>query len=311
MSLLYVLGTGFTVPGGLPVMNKVLDEVKPKQESCDGNNEKGVFASTINEWTKFDKEKNMEEFFTYLVKEGKKREERDFLYSFCRTLHLCWTEKRDTQLSVMREFMTVQAFYFLFLEKVFKENASIISFNYDLIIDNLLILMGKRPDYGFEPDDNEIRLIHPDFYGRLQKSNLFLKLHGSMNWYKCSTCRKSFIKLDPADTWSTGITGDDNTGGATCPQCNKGMDFLMIPPRIGKKPQSNEPRFLKNIWDLGFAKIASAEKIIFIGYNFPPSDKNLMRYFKEALEFRRLQNKNITVVTLNPDVDFEERYKCV
>ena len=211
MGKVYILGAGFSVEGGLPTLANFFREVDDKKSKTDLNGggvptEGNAFERILKLKDRKDGEGNplnMESAFTAirnsssalddLAQEcgGLKALEKDFLYTVCRTFHLCWCDSRASSRSLYRRF----------LEAARREQATLITFNYDLILDNLAFDMGWQMDYGFAFDRGNT-INFEENHPKLQEHGVrLLKMHGSQNWFKCNSCGKEHAKIDFRDTW--------------------------------------------------------------------------------------------------------------
>ena len=140
-----------------------------------------------------------------------------------------------------------------------RQNAAIVSFNWDLILDHLLFRGDLNSDaYGLEKS--------------LGKGPLLLKPHGSLNWYKgnqlkhvkdakkveihhrkaASKCVHAFLL--PRHVKST-------VGRLYTP--------LIIPPTYFK---NFRPSVFKRLWQNCTEVLSTPKRIIFLGYSLPASD---------------------------------------
>lgn len=159
------------------------------------------------------------------------------------------------------------------------ERTSLISLNYDLLLDHALARMGAPPDYALDFFDGHPPHLPPEAY-RLYK------LHGSLNWGYCPSC------------FSTVLTGERRLrADETCPTCGGPMRVLIIPPTPLKVPPSP---FLSALWKKAEWELAQAAEIVFIGYSLSDSDANI-RY----LLFRGFfgYKPKVTVVLKQPPTD--------
>lgn len=153
------------------------------------------------------------------------------------------------------------------------ENDSIITFNWDLIVDKLLIETGDKAGLL----DGQILLIDPNRYvakkerKMLSNDNIhrqqssLIKLHGSLNLVTCKNhlCEYSqipyrfSIKEENLDMW-------------TCICCGSPVEVMILPPHIHKTYAHN--RFIQLQANVAAQKLATAQQIIIIGYSFPVFD---------------------------------------
>lgn len=184
---------------------------------------------------------------------------------------------------------------FVFPEKTsYKDlNNRIITFNYDLIVDRVLLERGwsKQRIYFDRIKKNEV-----DGYRRTSgefPDPLLLKLHGSLNW-RCSqenfesiingTCKpESKINIWTEDTKSAKL--------------NDGHSPLIIPP-IPNKPITNS-RIFSHLWTKAFEYLHEAKRIVIVGYSCPVTDVMARSMFTQ---FRNMNVKEIYVVDPGADV---------
>lgn len=136
------------------------------------------------------------------------------------------------------------------------ENAVVISFNWDLVLDELLFgeLLDKA-SYGFDRRKKGPRLIKP---------------HGSLNWYK----------QDAAEPLKTKkkfhIVGSGKSGAwafrpLRAPVSNRGRRYmpLIVPPTYTK--QFEGPLF-QRLWQETVRALSTATEVRFIGYSLAEAD---------------------------------------
>ncbi|GEM_PF-5717545 len=144
--------------------------------------------------------------------------------------------------------------YRTLLSRVDPESTSLISLNYDLLLDHSLLQLGFQPDYALDFLDGPIS--PPP--GRSLK---LFKLHGSLNWGYCPSC------------FSTILTGERRLRpDEPCPTCEGRMRVLIIPPTPLKIPPSP---FLSALWKKAEWELAQTREIVFIGYSLSESDANI------------------------------------
>lgn len=166
---------------------------------------------------------------------------------------------------------------------------SIITLNYDLVIDKTLASLGqRRVENG--------SLAHESLMGRMYrliqetvfmggtpfsiKSDpaYYLKLHGSLDWYYCSNleCKNHLIffanRLEP---WPQ-LTEND-----ICQLCGSRAEPVIVPPNINKS-FSRFPK-LAFIWNLAYREIQAADALVIIGLSFRNTDYYLRWLVKSSL----------------------------
>lgn len=178
----------------------------------------------------------------------------------------------------------------------------VLTFNYDLVLDNAIRQIGLEPDYGL-PDP-----LIEEGLGR-QRITL-LKLHGSTNWAICSSCNKVHVLQDAKFT-------NDPGGFRTrvCSECHgAGLRLLLVPPSWDK---SEYRETMRPIWTKATEALAGAKRICIIGYSMPETDT----FFKFLLTLGLADNhqlfKFVVVDLVNSsrtsatEKTIEQRYKDI
>lgn len=138
------------------------------------------------------------------------------------------------------------------------EQTAFISLNYDILIDNALLMQGATGvNYGVRFDNQN----NP----RRSRAIWLLKLHGSPNWLFCPTCSA----LDFYHGQKVAAAAVDDPSISVCERCKGPRVPVMIPPTFFKV-MSNF--YLQQIWKKAEAKLKEAERIVFCGYSFPDAD---------------------------------------
>lgn len=143
------------------------------------------------------------------------------------------------------------------------ENTSLISLNYDLLLDQALKKSGLSPDYCLDFLDvtgnagQESPSTTPFGRGDIK----LFKLHGSLNWGYCPSC------------FTTVFTRDHKvTRTEVCPTCDGLLSALIVPPTPMKVPPSP---FLSALWKKAEWELSQAREIVFIGYSLSDADANI------------------------------------
>lgn len=150
----------------------------------------------------------------------------------------------------------------------------VITFNYDLILDDALRRVGVEPLYGL-PDC--------DFDGVPQQGGgvSLLKLHGSTNWAICPKCRKVHVA-------GAKFTGNPAAFRAQpCAKCHKsGLHLLLVPPSWDK---SEYRTTMRPVWNQAVNALKTANRICVIGYSMPETDT----FFKFLLTLGLAENHQL------------------
>lgn len=322
MRKVYVLGAGASAGAGLPLMSNFLEKAEELQVKLNFKFE--------NIWKYLDvhhhlKNSNIEEIMGYL-------DMRTTLYKSNPNNDNLKSDKqfRSEFLEFIDSVIILSGYYsdeitaskYSELLKTFEKNLNkddtIISFNYDFLIDDCLIKNDWCIDYGI------------DLEGYKEKSNgkriHLLKLHGSLNWSICPICKKpqwddpTYLLERSRVKSSTSGNSDklydklyENLVTSTIVYNNKRLknpeearmqrirlgachknekhtnqEVLIVPPSWNK---SDYPDF-HELWLKAHERLKEAGKIIFIGYSFPQTDS----YFKYLLLSSLPKNIDVEVV---------------
>ena len=193
----------------------------------------------------------------------------------------------------------------------FQPNDIAISYNYDIVLDNSLMEVKKLKEDIYKLNFDQ---KHNGDWRTCENQTsdiVVLKLHGSMNWLKCSRCgallfyegRKAVAELSYQIVRLREPTRDFN-----CPICQaRELRTLLIPPLLEKEMYGEEFRYL---WYLAERAIVSADKIVVIGYSLPPTDFYSEFLFRKAVSRRFRAEPQLYVVDKNVEV-VPERFKSI
>ncbi len=160
---------------------------------------------------------------------------------------------------------------------------AILTFNWDLILDNLAFSHGTPPDYG-----TTLLNVRGGIEGN-QRGPLVLKLHGSMNWTTCDSC-----SYHEARGLEGKIVAHAFMGTAIqCPRCHEPMDALMIYPTLFK---TYDRPLWKQIWERARCVLRSAREIRVVGYSLPPTDFAAKWLFRQTSVERNRPLESLTIV---------------
>jgi hypothetical protein len=182
---------------------------------------------------------------------------------------------------------------------------TVITFNYDLVLDHALLSLKAGPKYGLPDDQTDD--------GTLGEQGVhLLKLHGSTNWAICPACK--FVHV--AGSKFTGDPSGFRERG--CTKCRKNnLRLLLVPPSWDK---SDYRDVMRPIWQRAVDALKSATRICVIGYSMPPTDT----FFKFLLTLGLAENHQLyrfVVVDYvgprlagdtspeTPPIDIEARYR--
>lgn len=196
----------------------------------------------------------------------------------------------------------------LFRKKVNSENAAIISFNWDLIIDELLF-------------GNEINGSSYGFENGNDSGPVLLKPHGSLNWFEGE------LDESQSSVNCTMIFSAENSDGVYAfrdfrePKSAAGRIYtpLIVPPVYLKH---FENKAFKMVWRKCTRMLSRAKKIIFLGYSLPAADIHA-RFILRCGFYNQLHGEIASgngrkdptgpadVIVVNPDIAATRRVESV
>lgn len=184
------------------------------------------------------------------------------------------------------------------------EGDVVISFNYDILMDNALRESKKLTDSGYlvhfqkASDGQNWRRAEDE-----PSAVTLLKLHGSMNWLHCANCNATFLNR------SEKISPEYPSFPKNCPSCGESNVYFqrVIVPPILAKDYSLQP--MKYLWGQANRYVARAQEIVIIGYSFPPTDFATEALLRDRLPWSSQRQTRFVVV--NPDKEVYERFKRV
>ena len=170
------------------------------------------------------------------------------------------------------------------------DEPTVISLNYDLLVDNAISKLGSErstnsgvlnvPDYGTEVAHSRGRPSAP--FGRL------LKIHGSLHWLFCPGCSR--LRVNIARTKNYFVKGIWDPG-RPCENCGSKLHPVMITPTHLKDYRNPH---VTRVWYEAEQALRSADRVIIIGYSLPEDDVEVAYLLKRGLG--QLNKRRITVV---------------
>lgn len=185
----------------------------------------------------------------------------------------------------------------LFLEQE-KGYVSIITTNWDVLLEQYMYRKGIGFDYNFNSEyviDEIIKSKAPK--GKPKENVKFLKIHGSINWFRCLRC--GTLQVCSADECGQYLF--DDLKEEKCYKCGQ----IACGNQVQLKPEIITPTMLKsinsqlynNLWQNAAYQLQNADKIIFCGYSLPVADFEFRYLLKQNIK----QNAKIDVVLYHND----------
>jgi hypothetical protein len=186
---------------------------------------------------------------------------------------------------------------------------TVISFNWDTLADATLDLLDtvQYRNYTRMMSDPRIR---PD-------SGLFIKLHGSVNWWTCpnTLCRNHrsiVLQHDPGEPPGRRTSRplwDESEG--KCSLCGKRLEPALVPP-TSRKLLDRGSQFHR-FWMHARKRVLDADRLVVIGYSLPITDVHAEWLLREATLYSRPPHEVILVdpETIDENSDLLRRYRSV
>ena len=184
---------------------------------------------------------------------------------------------------------------------------SIITLNYDLIVDNTLYELSPKESSGNVKHEcllermyhllGRIQLWHGERASLRQEDKdlgFYLKLHGSVDWIYCENPNCGNHQLF-FPNW-LGSDSAHNKPGDLCSLCGSPLVAVIVPPTMHKTFEKFPKLGL--IWSLAYRELRKADRIVIFGVSFAPSDYYLRWLFTKAVRGR--ENKPV-IYNINND----------
>jgi NAD-dependent SIR2 family protein deacetylase len=190
------------------------------------------------------------------------------------------------------------------LAKRVKEEDQVFSYNYDLLIDHALRDEGKLTDEGYELTFNRVNDEGQWQSPEVNESKVkLLKLHGSLNWIRCSICGSNLLlRRNKIGRWSTSLP-------ISCPKCHSKeqyMQRLIVPPLQAKNYADPAISYL---WFKARRALRLAQEIVIIGYSLPPTDFAAEALLRVGIPHGK--RNSIPISIINPDPKVVERFSQI
>ena len=207
----------------------------------------------------------------------------------------------------MVSFYCYSPLYRKFVREIIQEGDTIISFNWDDLLEEELYAAGDWDywdGYGFEAKgvkrqgDSVYTLPRRGMCSEI----LILKPHGSMNWYRKRPAQlvdNSVYVWIPADR---ALRGRKLYSKEQCRSFdfNSQTNVYFAPPEERKETQFPE------IWEQIKNRLEVADELIFIGFAFNEYDAEARNFFQK-IAYRQ----SVRILLVNPDLSSEENYRSI
>lgn len=185
-------------------------------------------------------------------------------------------------------------------------DVSILSINWDLLLDQEFMSRSAPWEIHTGHYANFFNLVlgKPGVrMGPPGEEPMFLKMHGSLNWFQCMNPRcpgtSSMEVLANTQDCLYRARGIHLSGVVTCERCRTEMNPLLIPPLLRKPVTENW--IVRAVWGQAIHRLREASKAVIIGFSAPPTDFYAAWLFRSMLGTRPTDEVEIFVV--NPQND--------
>ena len=185
----------------------------------------------------------------------------------------------------------------VFGRSVIAQGASIVTFNYDDVLDQALwevhrATTAHMPSPYWHPDGGYGFFCRPSVTTVVDSAvfmdrphALLLKLHGSINWYwrLGEGAGRGPAGLVHHEDWYSSTR--DHSPARDRIKAHLEQDPFIVPPVLVKSELTAHP-VLRVVWELAYQSLAQAKKVVFIGYSLPVTDLASRMLFRETLANR-------------------------
>jgi len=186
-----------------------------------------------------------------------------------------------------------------------KSTDTIITFNWDLLLDNIFSEKEDIPNYKYKFSKYYQNGKWENFNSiTYSNSPALIKLHGSLNWMKCNDCEKDYCYILSGKVAADQIINPEDTK-TKCPECDKKMEPIIIPPTLAKKYKS---KVFDELWKEALNALKDASEIVIIGYSLPITDFRVKWLFMKSVAMRKKPIEKLTLVDKYPD-NLCDKYK--
>jgi len=309
---LFILGAGFSKgynPDIVPVINDFFD-IAEKEGVLKPDDEHKELIDFVERYFGEYSSVNIEKLASFLTTElipdiDQRNIYRDKLYrQLISIVTGTLSEIQDHPVSA-----DVQNTYKKFVDKVVKNRTDIITFNYDLILDKLLLDTGRwlhTSGYGVEiPLD--VECLVPKDKSEMQ----YLKLHGSLNWSQRIVPHPKYGDRIVLTPFGFNVNHKNFPSVCTGSPSESFYDPFVVPP-IMTKDSFFKNTLLQNIWYKAKDLLCKANEIFIIGYSFSPADFPAEILFRQSIASPSSEKeKKISVIDREQDKSYKKRVKNI
>lgn len=165
---------------------------------------------------------------------------------------------------------------------------SFISLNYDILIDNALLEIQKKYNLDLDYAVEFMNFGQEWNPPRPKRSITLFKLHGSLNWLYCPTCRA--IRITPKEKGICHLKWQPEE--CICSKCETLAVPIIIPPTYFKALSN---LYLRQIWHAAEQSLMKCGRLVFCGYSFPDADVHV-RYLLKRVEVYNQNTPEVFII---------------
>lgn len=193
-----------------------------------------------------------------------------------------------------------------FVKDIDKNNLTIISTNWDTLLEGYFDRLGMEYDYSFDKCFSYEKPISKS--RKNEKPVRLLKLHGSINWIRCLNCNA--LSSYSYNTCVELLFNDMSQ--ESCPSCHEKArieyNSVLLQPEILTPTMNKSINSLtfSSLWHQAEDSLRNAERIVFIGYSLPLADFEF-RYLLQRCISHSAKIEVVLYHTDNPNTAIDSR----
>lgn len=273
---IFILGAGFSraIAGdNMPLLHELTREISDEITLHSDKDIRNIWEQyivkpnignilSINEEEPHKNQSNFEDIMTFLssdfsYEDYKDRHLKAILYRYITDSIVKIFENKNQEKSILQD-----PWLHNFAKCLHNKHAEIFTFNYDLVLENLLAQSLNYHNYGFDPmytiktmDNDSSGFFSDDARDYWRRSIKLYKLHGSINWL-----------YDP--DFQNGVR---IVSRQTLPEYRQGLQCLIVPPTMLKNFEL-KTKLLDFQWNVFKEKLKETKTLYVIGYGIPKTD---------------------------------------
>lgn len=178
------------------------------------------------------------------------------------------------------------------LVSMLEEGDTVITLNYDTMIDNALTKLGWKPDKGYAFNASSkvnYKSVKPPRGIKRLKNVYLLKPHGSLNWFARGTITSLEMTLS-----TKSVSRIEMAEAPRLYNLRRGAYVRFFIPPLYTKFFNN--KFWRDLWHKSYEKLKSCDCLVIIGCSLITTDYHLRAILSKVLKSRKKKFKKIIIV---------------